>query len=58
MQQKEKEEEAIQQQYAKQCATNARKLQELADKRNEYPVSSTLIFKYVVTHFNSTFADR
>lgn len=34
------------------------KLQELADKRNEYPVSSTLIFKYIVTHFNSTFADR
>ncbi len=50
--QQKEEEASLQQRYDEQCATNARKTKELAEKRNEYPVFLFMIIDSFVVHYN------
>jgi hypothetical protein len=50
--QQKEEEASLQRRYDEQCAANARKMKELAEKRNEYPVFLFMNLDSFVVHYN------
>ena len=50
--QQKEEEASLQRRYDEQCAANARKMKELAEKRNEYPVFLFMNIDSFVVHYN------
>ena len=50
--QKKDEEASLQRRYDEQCQANARKMKELTEKRNEYPVFLLIIIDCLVVHYN------
>ena len=50
--QKKDEEASLQRRYDEQCQANARKMKELTEKGNEYPVFLLIIIDFLVVHYN------